>query len=174
MRDIRTNRFRSIAVAALALGMAWAGTSQAEPSGPVPDYLDDRSKAASVVGSLYNAVNRGEYLRAWSYFSENDAPDYETFRNGYEATSRVRVKTGEETSEGAAGSIYYSLPVAVEATADDGSVEVFTGCYQLRLVQPAVQETPPFRPLGIEEGRLEKSDTSFDDAAGNCPEAGLQ
>jgi hypothetical protein len=147
--------------------------SAAEPSPPV--YTDDRSTPEAVIGSLYNAIDRQEHLRAYSYFrDEPDLPDFETFAAGYAKTARTRVRMGQPTEEGGAGSLYFSLPVAVEAIGTDGRAEVFTGCYELRLVQPAVQVTPPFKPMGIVKGKLAKVTTPFDAATGTCPDRGLQ
>ena len=76
-------------------------------------YIDDRSSAASIVNSLYNAVNRKEYARAWDYFGETKpAKDVEAFAKGYENTTQVNVKTGNVASEGAAGSVFYYVPVS--------------------------------------------------------------
>ncbi len=134
----------------------------------LPDYRDDRSTPEAVLKSLYNAVERQEYLRAWSYFAdEPDRPDFSTFAKGYEGTEHVRLKLGAAVEEGAAGSLYYSVPAVVEAKGSAG-MQVFAGCYQLRLIQPAVQEEPPFRPMSIIKGALEKSDASFDKAEGSC------
>ena len=142
-------------------------------AGPSPPaYRDDRSTPQAVVTSLYNAVERGEYLRAWSYFrDEPGRPDFDSFAKGYEGTRHVRVRLGKAASEGAAGSIYYSLSAVVEATSAKGSVQVFSGCYRLRLVQPAAQATPPFQPMGIVKGSLAKTTASFSKAQGSCADA---
>ena len=133
-----------------------------------PDYLDDRSTPAQVVASLYNAINRHEYLRGWTYYSQNFAPDYETFRDGYADTETVELRLGETTSEGAAGSVHSMVPVAIRATASDGTQAVFAGCYKLTQVQPAIQEVPPFRPIQIDSGTLAESDQDFGTAMGSC------
>ena len=65
--------------------------------------------------------------------------------------------------EGAAGSIYATVPVAIAATSADGTVRVFAGCYLTRQIQPAIQE-PPFRPLRIERARLNPADGPPDEA----------
>jgi hypothetical protein len=139
----------------------------------VPAYRDDRSDPGALVESLYNAIERREYLRAWSYFDEAAAPDPQAFAAGYEQTAHVRLKLGEVTGEGAAGSLYGSVPAVVEATDEDGTVTVFTGCYETRQVQPAAQIEPPFRPIRIIAGKLEETTASFDSAEGACPEEGL-
>ncbi len=135
----------------------------------MPDYQDDRSTPRSVVESLYNAIARHEYLRAWSYFrDEPGRPSLENFAKGYEDTSSVRVRIGDGEAEGAAGSTYTSLPVVIEATGRSGDTSVYAGCYLLRFVVPGIQATPPFEPLGIVKGRLQPAQQSFDDARGSC------
>lgn len=137
---------------------------------PENPYYDDRSTAASVIESLYNAINRAEYLRAWSYFAvayvDGDVSakqaDFEQFAEGYAETQSVQVLVGAETSEGATGTIYYNIPVAIEATNTDGSISSFSGCYTLRLTQPSVQEIPPFTPLAIAEGELAPAEGSLE------------
>ena len=131
-------------------------------------FIDDRSSAEAVVRSLYNAIDRKEYLRGWSYFAEDAAPPYEEFRDGYGDTESVDLRLGETASEGAAGSVHFSVPVAILATASDGTETVFTGCYRLTQVQPAVQETPPYRPIRIDRGELAESDAPFVEAMGSC------
>lgn len=132
------------------------------------DYLDDRSTPERLISSFYNAINRNEYLRAWSYFRDDAAPEYDTFRDGYADTASVRLRTGEVTSEGAAGSIHSLVPVVIEATGTGGETTVFAGCYKLTQVQPAAQETPPFRPIQIDGGDLTSTDAAFDAAVAAC------
>lgn len=140
---------------------------------PDPAYQDDRSSPAAVVQSLYNAINREEYLRAWSYYGANaHAPaedatataDYEAFKKGYEETKTVTLLTGEASEEGAAGSTYYYIPVAIDAANHDGTRAQFAGCFTLKLAQPTNQDAPPFSPLHIVEGKLEPVNTEALDA----------
>lgn len=139
----------------------------APPALAEPAYLDDRSDPAALVRSYYNAVSRQEYARAWSYYAEpKPASGYDAFAAGYADTATAEVETGEVTSEGAAGSIYSSVPALVTATASDGATRRFAGCYTIVQVQPAVQE-PPFRPLEIREARLAPTEDSAPPAS--CP-----
>lgn len=131
-------------------------------------YIDDRSSPERVVISLYNAINRHEYLRAWSYFQEETAPPFDIFSEGYADTAQVELRIGEVQTEGAAGSIHSLVPLALQATSNDGSVTVFTGCYHLTQVQPGAQAEPPFRPILIDDGQLEESNKPFIAAMGRC------
>jgi hypothetical protein len=144
---------RALAAAALACALASPGTAWSQDK-----YLDNRSDAASLVRSLYNAVNRKEYARAWDYYGDQKpAKTYDKFVEGYTDTQRVDVATGAVSEEGAAGSIFYSVPVAIKATDSKGNQKTFAGCYTARLAQPQIQE-PPFQPMHIEKGALEPVD----------------
>ena len=136
-----------------------------------PAYLDDRSDPAAIVRSYYNALSRGEYARAWSYYGDAKlVADYPAFAAGYAATASVELALGPVATEGAAGSLYGTVPVAIAATAKDGTVTVFAGCYTTRQVQPAIQE-PPFRPLEIVTGHLTPAEAPLAAAVpATCPD----
>lgn len=151
---------------ALACLTALALPAHAGPAGA--DFIDDRSSPERVVTSLYNAIDRQEYLRGWSYFADGAAPPYPEFRDGYAQTDTVTLRIGDVTSEGAAGSIHSAVPVALKAVDAGGTETVFTGCYYLTQVQPAVQDTPPFRPIQINRGTLSKATGAFDSVMGQC------
>ncbi|MEX6508311.1 hypothetical protein [Jiella sp. M17.18] len=160
-------------LAGLSAATVLAAAAPASAAGPAK-YLDNRSTAVTLVRSLYNAVNRHEYLRAWSYFADSAGQgSFDSFAKGYENTKKVRVKFGKPMDDGAAGSIYTNLPVVVEATTTDGKKTVFSGCYETRLVQPAVQATPPFKPLQIVKAKLQPATGAFKATEGSCPDGGL-
>ena len=133
-------------------------------------YNVDRSTAAELVRSLYNAINLHEYARAYDYFSQPPAKDYATYEQGFTDTARVDVIIGEVFSDGAAGSIYYSVPTAIRATDSKGGTKYFAGCYTVRAVNASIQE-PPFRPLHIEKGAL-KPAKADDYSASFLPKCG--
>ena len=148
-----------------ALALVLAATAAA--AGELPAYLNDRSTPEAVVRSLYNAIERQEYLRAWSYFAEGVAPDPGTFRAGYADTASVELRLGEAAGEGASGSTWWTIPVAIEATSTAGGVRVFAGCYTLSRARPVLQETPPFAPIAIRDGTLRQVSGSLE---ANVPE----
>lgn len=132
-------------------------------------YLDDHSNPAALVRSLYNAINRGEYARAYSYFAEPPAADLEAYARGFADTRHVRLRTGEVFEEGAMGSAYFELPIAIEATKADGTREIFAGCYFLKRSGVISEET--FSPLIIERGKLRPSRGPLGQAVpANCEE----
>ncbi|MDW6022694.1 DUF1176 domain-containing protein [Mesorhizobium sp. BAC0120] len=137
------------AVVALACAVALPSIASAEDQ-----YLDNRSDAGALVRSFYNAVNRKEYARAWDYFGDQKpAKTFDQFVKGYADTERVDVATGGISEEGAAGSVYFQVPVAIKATDKNGDEKVFAGCYTARLANPAIQEQG-FQPMHIEQGGL--------------------
>ena len=124
----------------------------------VPDYRDDRSTPQALIESYYNAINRKEYARAYSYYSEEGRePDFKTFAKGYEGTKSVKVAVRKTDPDPGAGQIYWSLPIAIESQGDDGKSQVFTGCYTIRITNPSMQEEPPYKPMQIMTGSLTKS-----------------
>lgn len=150
---------KNVLIAAL-LSAACCGQAMAAD---VP-YLDDRSSPEAVVRSLYSAIGRHEYARAWSYFGEDKpAKDFDSFAKGYENTDSIELRVGNISEEGAAGSIYYGVPVAIRATDKKGEDAVFAGCYTLRQVNADIQE-PAFNPIHIEKGELKPSTAKLDEA----------
>jgi hypothetical protein len=118
-------------------------------------YLDDRTDGVQVIRSLFNAVNRKEFVRAYSYWEPGAtglAP-FPQFEQGYAGVQSVELTTGTQTSDVGAGQLVYSVPVIVRAQTTSGPQE-FIGCYRLHLGSPSAQATPPFQPLAIRSGSL--------------------
>ncbi|OBQ61226.1 DUF1176 domain-containing protein [Mesorhizobium erdmanii] len=158
---------RRVLLAATALFSLAVSGQAALAAGDAPDapYVDDRSSAEAVIRSLYSAINRHEFARAWGYYGDTKpAKDFDTFVKGYDGTDKVEVKTGDVSDEGAAGSIYYNVPVAIQATDKNGQAKVFAGCYTLRQVNAQIQAAPPFDPIHIDKGALKPSTADFEEA----------
>ncbi len=124
-------------------------------------YIDNRTGPTDVLRSMMNAINRHEYVRAYSYWDETAVtskavPAYDQFEKGYETTDTVQLTTGLVMSDVGAGQLYYSVPATLVAQSTDGKTSTFVGCYRLHLSQPAIQGVPPFRPLGIVSGQVKQ------------------
>ena len=138
------------------------------PTTSSPDhipYLDDRSDAAAVVKSLFNAINLHQYARAYSY--SDDAPQrasFDQFETGYQDTASVQVILGPIRSGPAAGSLYASAPVTLIAKTNSGATQTFVGCYLLHLNQPALQAVLPFTPWGIQSETMTQVDNKANTA----------
>lgn len=117
-------------------------------------YLDDRSTPASMVLSYANALSRHEFLRAYGYWI--DPATYlgtlDNFSNYYANISSVQLVFGSITSEGAAGSIYSTVPAVLKFTKMDSSIDKYAACFLARLAQPGNYGAPPITPMNFERG----------------------
>lgn len=129
-------------------------------------YLDNRSDPVAVLRSLYNAINRHEYVRAYSYWQSNapDLPTLDQFTRGYSATQAVTVTFGMVTPDAGAGQIRYMVPTTLVAQQTDGTPQTFVGCYTLHLSNPDFQAVPPFQPLAIESANVKRVANDADTA----------
>jgi hypothetical protein len=120
------------------------------------NFVDNRSGPVETVSSFLNALNLKQYVRAYSYFQDPATfpGPYDSFAAGYADTGVITVTFGTLQSEGAAGSIYYKLPLATVVLTTTNTTQTFVGCYTLRLSQPSVQGVPPFQPMGIVSGKF--------------------
>jgi len=137
-------RYLFAALALIGSVAASAGaTSLTQP------YLDDRSDALALIRSYYNALSRQEFARAWSYWGDDKpAADFDAFEAEGQGIVSVDLVFGEVFSEGAAGSVFHQVPVAVLVTREDGGEEQSAGCVVARLANPQIQGVP-FRPMHL-------------------------
>ncbi|HYY88899.1 MAG TPA: hypothetical protein VFA49_08885 [Chloroflexota bacterium] len=129
-----------------------------------------------MISSFYDAVNRREYSRAYSYREPAAAasalPRFDDFAAGYTDTQSVDLTIGDVGMGVGAGQIYFSVPVTLVATQTDGSLQTFVGCYTLHIGRPQIQAVPPFGPLAIQRASIEQVDDDADTAAlmaQSCP-----
>ncbi len=136
-------------------------------------YLDNRSTAREVMRSYINAINRHEYLRAFSYWDSQNMqlPSFQTYQQGYADTQSVQLAFGAVTSRAGAGQLYYSVPLTYVAHTSGGGMRYYVGCYVLHLAQPATQGVPPFQPLAILSAVVRQVSSSPDvsQASRYCP-----
>ena len=89
-----------------------SGPVLAQDQPPEPGYLDDRSTPEAVISSYFDAVNKREYARAYSYWesgaAERELPPFDEFVAGYADTTSVEVTLGARAERG------MGLPEAVE------------------------------------------------------------
>ncbi len=123
--------------AALPPLLAQACASFGAPA-PASVSYNDRSRPADLLASFYNAINRHDYARAYGYW-ENPPNSYDQFVAGYADTASVQLLIVPPTNfQGAAGSSFVGIPTVLIATHNDGSQQIFAGCYTARAsnVQP--------------------------------------
>jgi len=120
------------------------------------NFVDNLSGAKETVSSLLNALNLKQYVRAYSYYQvpATYPGPYDPYAAGYANTDTITVTFGTVQTEGAAGSLYYKVPLAEVVLTTSSTTQTFIGCYTLRLAQPGNQITPPFMPMGIVSGKF--------------------
>lgn len=115
---------------------------------PMPECTTapkSQAAAVAVVTLYYSALNAHDYATAWQQWGEDGPPNQSLtkFTAGFAHTRATHVTIGQlEPAEGAAGSIYQSVPVIVDATLDDGKHQRFTGEYVVRRVNGVDGATP--------------------------------
>jgi hypothetical protein len=161
---------------ATATAPAATSAPTSAPGDGEPTYLDDRSGPAEAIRSLYNAINRREYARAYSYWQPGaDVPAFAEFEQGYADTKHVDLTLGTITGDAGAGQLYFSAPVTLQASSTDGGQQTYVGCYVLHQSNPGIPTEPPFRPLAIQSGKVQLVQPGADTAAlmaGACENAG--
>jgi hypothetical protein len=101
---------------------------------PAPETsYDDQTGPVRLLASYYNAINLGEYTRAWGYWEVPPDPSFEEFADGFADTGSVTLAVRPPTrSEGAAGSTYVAILALLSATRTDGSQHNFVACFVAR------------------------------------------
>jgi len=135
----------------------------APPPAALPPLYDNQSDPVSLLASYVNAINRGEYARAWGYWENPPNASLAEFQAGYADTAFVLLAVHPPTwYDGAAGSAYAQLPTLLLATHTDSSQHNFVGCYVAR--SSNVEGATPGWWL---------YDASVSPAPGNSDDAGL-
>jgi len=103
------------------------------------------SDALRVLQAYYQAINDGNYARAYTSWENNGTASqqsYTVFVEGFASTDSVTLTTGQAQTNAAAGSVYTEVPVVV-GQQRDGSRQSFCGNYRLRRAN-----VPPFDTFG--------------------------
>lgn len=146
---------------------ATASSPSGLPDYSVTAYLDDLSTPATEILSYVNAINRHEYLRAYSYWGSPSGyiGTLDAFTNSFANTTSETIALGQVVGEGAAGSVYYTLPTAVTDTLNGGGTAKYAICFILRYPQAANYGAPPITPMNIDQYTKTSVSTSTSDAA---------
>lgn len=108
-----------------------APVSAQQPLRPATDQFSDTTDPISLIGAYYNAISRGEYDRAYSYWIQ--APDNQTaqqFAAGFADTLTARALVYLPiSSDAGTGNIFASLPTMVAVQRRDGTQAYFAGCF---------------------------------------------
>jgi hypothetical protein len=137
--------------AARSVAATAADSSGGVASAPIPTATVSASDPGEVLREYYAAIQKRDYDRAYSLWADGGRASKQTraqFAAGFAETSKVSIAVSDSTHlEGAAGSRYLTVPVAVDATLSDGRHQHFVGSYVLRraMVDGATAEQREWR-----------------------------
>jgi hypothetical protein len=133
------------------------GTQPASSGQGVP-LFEDRTTPPNLVKAFYNAINRKEYQRAYSYWqvtgTANTPASYDQFAKGYADTASVSFTLGQVVQDAGAGQLYAKIPTVLLATHTSGKQETFAGCYIAHRVNTGVSANPADELWGFTSGML--------------------
>lgn len=130
---------------------------------PTTPARDGKSPEAAVatIDAYYRAINARNYGRAYRLWGDNGRASNQTpegFAKGFVHTSSTTVATGQPSDpEGAAGSIYITVPVTVSAIDNKGNEQIFAGSYVLRRVDDVPGSTAEQRRWHIASASLKQT-----------------
>jgi hypothetical protein len=149
----------ALGAAVLLAGCQPRGNAPTPVAGSPPGPAADSSAARDVLRRYYAAIEARDYHTAYALWSQAGAASgksYDEFAAGFAPTGRSRVEfAGAVSFEGAAGSIFATVPVRVHATTIGGAAQEFTGEYELRRVNDVPGATPEQLRWHIHGARLE-------------------
>lgn len=114
--------------------------------------------ARSAVDAYHRAIGQGRFGAAHRLWADGGRASGKTrgqFARGFAATARTRASTDAPGRvEGAAGSLYATVPARVEARLKNGTAQRFAGTYVLRRVNGVPGATAAQRCWRIAAARL--------------------
>ena len=112
------------------------------PGGPVAKAETPQE----LVRAYYKAIDEHDYEAAYSAWGDGGAASGQTFdefKDGFAQSERIVMEIiGPIETEGAAGSIYASVPVVVRADSKDGTRRNYNGRYVVKRVNDVPGATP--------------------------------
>jgi hypothetical protein len=92
----------------------------------------------AIVRDYYAAIRAHDFLRAyrmWQASGQTGGRSFAKFEAGFDSTESVDARVGAPgRTEGAAGSVFVTVPVDVSARLRNGTAQRFSGSYTLRRV----------------------------------------
>lgn len=119
-------------------GVAPDTTSPSTLPGAATSDSTSPAAAADVVRRYYEAINAGEFRRAYELWGDSgkaSGQTYQEFAAGFAQTASVEAEVGTPGRvEGAAGSRFVEVPVVIRAVLKNGAHQRFHGSYTLQRV----------------------------------------
>jgi hypothetical protein len=140
---------------------------------PLSSVFDDSAQPVNLLTSYYDAIARGDYARAYSYWEGQPRNQtLQRFTQGFARTANIQVVVGLVfQNEGAAGSIYTDIPTVITAT-NNGTPQFFAGCFIARksnvLVGNATQPDPNWHFYSATIAAVNGLQAGLDDIGQGC------
>jgi hypothetical protein len=112
---------------------------------PTADPKKGEPGAREVLGGWAYALEKRNWAGArslWGHGGLDSGLGPEDFAQSWERYQTLGVTVGQGTMEGAAGSLYYSVPVTIDGTLRDGRVQHLAGKVTLRRVDDIEGASP--------------------------------
>lgn|SRR5690606_14268224 len=144
-----------------------------DPSQQTEIPFEDRTHPVFLIAAYYNAINLGDYARAYEYWNGNQpgGTTLAQFTQGFANTESVDGwAILPLATEGAAGSVYTEVPVLLRATLNNGDEQLFAGCFVTqRSNVPVGNATEPDPNWNLYDASLEEVDAlEVDEAVAAC------
>lgn len=134
-------------ISLLAAFLSSGHVSPAAADGTVA--FDQRDHPVYVIASYYDAINRGDFARAYNYWRDQP-PNSNTFQQwvqGFANVQDVRVLARLPVAyDGTAGTAHALVPVIVLATLKTGGQEIYAGCFHATNTTAPIGNPPVIDP----------------------------
>lgn len=120
----------------------------------VPASFDDGTDAVRALMSYYNAINRGEYDRAYGYWRTPTQSEDEFAKGFADTASSVATLRPASGIDAAAGNRRMLVGAVIAAEQTDGSVQRFSGCYAMWRAAEGVSDNPEDNSWRIDEALI--------------------
>ena len=112
---------------------------EAQRTAPTLDEAEKKGEAGAraVLMTWADALERGDWTQAraqWGHGGTDSGLDEEAFAAQWRRYQRLDIHVGQGEVDGAAGSLYYEVPVSIDAVLRDGRVVRLAGPVTLRRV----------------------------------------
>ena len=117
---------------------------------------DDVSSPEHVMLSFENALNTGDFERAWNYWKPQPKTDFEKWKKGYADTKYTDIYYKYKDSDAGAGNRRVTYTVKMFVKDNKGKEHLYEGYYIFHTSAPELYEEGKWPGWRIEKGEFKK------------------